>query len=154
MRNLYKRKWIWISSALFLLIGITIFIRSLPIYEAEGTSMEPSIKEKEVYYAKTKDTYSRGDIVVFHSKEEGYDFIKRVVGLGGETIQIKNNQVYINGSKLIESYLKKSIDMEDTERVNIPQGHVFVLGDDRSNSYDSRQIGSISITDIIGFITP
>jgi signal peptidase I len=116
--------------------------------------MEPSIKEEEVYYAKTKDTYLRGDIVVFHSKEEGYDFIKRVVGLGGETIQIKNNQVYINGSKLMEPYLKNSTDTDDTEPINIPKGHVYVLGDDRSNSYDSRQLGVISITDIVGFITP
>lgn len=146
-------KWIWIWCPLVLILGIVIFVRSLPLYQAEGHSMEPTIQDGDIYYVEKKETLYRGDIVVFQSEKEGFDFIKRVIALGGETIEIKNNQVLINGKELPEPYISKNRNIPDMESIQVPDGHVFVLGDVRTDSYDSRQMGSIPTSDIIGFIT-
>lgn len=105
----------------------------------------------------------RFDIIVFHSPE-GKDYIKRVIGLPGDRIEYKNDNLYINGKAYDEPYLneykKKMIDgtltdsftLEDTP-VNskaVPEGHLFVLGDNRINSKDSRHIGAVPIEKVVG----
>jgi signal peptidase I len=102
----------------------------------------------------------RGDIIVFpFPKDRSINYIKRVIGLGGEVIEIRNKQVLINGDLLREPYAinttDKIIPSETSPRDNfgpieIPTNHVFVMGDNRDNSYDSRFWGYIKNSDIEG----
>lgn len=97
----------------------------------------------------------RGDIVVLHPPvNQGKPYIKRVIALPGETIAIRDGGVYINGARISEPYLDGiatswggSIGHDE---VTIPDGHVFVMGDNRNNSTDSRSFGTIEIDEIIG----
>ncbi len=78
------------------------------------------------------------------------DFIKRVIAVGGETIEIKNNHVLIDGTAIDEPYLPPGTVMPDEDPVRIPKGMVFVMGDNRSHSSDSRRFGPIPVSDILG----
>lgn len=118
---------------------------------------------------------SRGDVVVFDSPfaEEGNgeslpaavirhvgealgigspasDFIKRVVGLEGETVEIRDGAVWIDGLRLDEDYVHPDSSMPDDGPWEIPEGHVFVMGDNRNFSQDSRKFGPIPVGDIVG----
>ncbi len=92
-----------------------------------------------------------GDIVVFEF-EPGRDFIKRVIGLEGDIIEIIGGRVYINGNLLDEPYLFESLDLYDYGPVEVPPGYLFMLGDYRQNSMDSRdpRVGFISEEDLKG----
>jgi signal peptidase I len=94
----------------------------------------------------------RGDIVVLEDpREQNTDLIKRIIGLPGETIEIVDGEVYINDFLLTEPYIKQEWD-DTKEKILIPEGYYFVMGDNRSNSLDSRNggIGLISEDLIIG----
>lgn len=114
-----------------------------------GTSMEPTYKTGAiVWYEKiVLDNIERYDVIVFkHNKEK---CIKRVIGLGGETIEIKNNIIYIDDVALEEIFKGLSFDLEKTQ---IPIGSYFVIGDNREVSIDSRDYGSIEQSAIKGKI--
>lgn len=102
-------------------------------------------------------TPSYGDIIVFTASiytdgGEGKKLIKRIIGLGGDTIEIKNGIVYRNGTPLEEDYINKKTTMGDMEKVTVSENCVFVMGDNRAVSLDSRDsaIGEIPMKDIIG----
>ena len=85
------------------------------------------------------------------SSDPERDFIKRVVALPGETIEIKAGQVYINGTKLVEPYLAVSADTRDYPPHRVPADNLFVMGDNRTNSNDSRfGLGDIPFNKIVG----
>lgn len=83
------------------------------------------------------------------------DLIKRVVGLPGETVQISDNQVHIDGDPLAEPYLTDAVAMPDEGPFTVGEDEVFVMGDNRSFSFDSRRFGPILEEDLVGraFIT-
>lgn len=116
--------------------------------------MDPTIRSGEFVVINTL-AYSlgpirRGDIVAFrHDGTPPEIFIKRIVGLPGETISIDRGQVSINGRLLREPYVKFS-DMRSLAPTTIPAGELFVLGDNRPSSDDSRHFGPIPIGDVIG----
>lgn len=78
------------------------------------------------------------------------DFIKRVVAVEGDTVEIRQNQVLVNGEPIDEPYLRSGATMPDEELVIVPPGHVFVMGDNRSHSQDSRRFGPVAVDDIVG----
>ncbi len=97
----------------------------------------------------------RGDIVVLHPPvDNGKPYIKRVIGLPGERLSIHDGAVYINGERLEEPYLHGVATTWSgalgQQEIVIPEGQVYVLGDNRSNSSDSRAFGPIAIDEIIG----
>jgi signal peptidase I len=95
----------------------------------------------------------RGDIVVFDPPQESEKpYIKRVIALPGEKVTIDSGFVHINGERLEEPYIDGAITQcnRDTCEWTVPEGHVFVLGDNRQNSSDSRIFGAISVDNIIG----
>jgi signal peptidase I len=95
----------------------------------------------------------RGDIVVFeYPRDTSRDFIKRVIGLPGETVEIRNNQVFINGRPLDEPYLSPPArtQMGNMAPVVVPADAVFVMGDNRGNSSDSRSWGALPLDKIVG----
>jgi len=97
---------------------------------------------------------NRGDVVVFHRPDadagEFRDLIKRVIGLPGETIEARDNTIYINGQVLIEPYLTPGEVIADFDPVEIPDGELFMMGDNRDNSGDSRVFGTVAIDRVIG----
>ncbi|NYE58126.1 signal peptidase I [Carboxydothermus ferrireducens] len=94
----------------------------------------------------------RGQIVVFDPPNSANSppFIKRVIGLPGETLEIKNNTVYINGKPLKENYLPAKMEMEPFGPFKIPKDAIFVMGDNRQHSADSRYFGAVPIKNIKG----
>lgn len=96
----------------------------------------------------------RGDIVVFlkpDSLASPYDdLIKRVIGLPGDTVEGRENQVFVNGEAIAEPYLDAGVTIRDFAPVEVPADHVFVMGDNRTNSTDSRSFGPINIDRIVG----
>lgn len=91
----------------------------------------------------------RGDIVVFRAKDGGYSLIKRIVGLPGEKVEIRNGQVYINDQALHEPYVREPAHYQAPPEV-VPPGAYFVLGDNRNNSSDSHVFGVVPAAEILG----
>lgn len=97
----------------------------------------------------------RGDIVILKRPDNSgtTPLVKRIIGLEGETIELKDDGVYINGQRLDEPYLDTTsmcAGQPDCGPFEVPEGHVFVLGDNRSNSRDSPDFGPVPIDNIIG----
>ena len=156
--------WEW-SKAILIAIVLVILIRMFIFkpFIVEGPSMQPNFHTGErlivsewIYHLRHPQ---RGEIIVFHAKD-GRDFIKRVIALPGETIAIKDGQIYVNGTILDEPYIQAAIDEykqlngleynTDYIEETVPANNVFVMGDNRVNSSDSRMIGTISYDKIIG----
>jgi signal peptidase I len=78
------------------------------------------------------------------------EFIKRVIGLPGDDIEIRENRVHINGVAIIEPYVRPGVNMRDMDPVRIPDGRVWVMGDNRNISDDSRSFGSVDVDSIVG----
>lgn len=92
---------------------------------------------------------NRGDVIVFEPPFPSPEpFIKRVIGIEGDEIVVKDGEVYINGHKVIEPYIKSNT--THSGKWKIPQGYVFVMGDNRRNSNDSRGWGLLPIDNIQG----
>ncbi|HET7628895.1 MAG TPA: signal peptidase I [Bacillales bacterium] len=138
-------------------------------YVVHGESMMPTIHDgNRLIVGKIDYEFEkpqRFDLIVFHfSKEE--DFIKRIVGLPGETIAYKNDVLYVDGKPKKEPYLVPYKDKletvssgnltknftlrEMTGRKTVPNDCVFVMGDNRRHSYDSRYFGFVKMSDIVG----
>jgi signal peptidase I len=121
-------------------------------FRIEGQSMEPNLHDGE-YVLIDKVSYAlhppaRGDVIVFLRPNER-DFIKRVIGVPGDTVEVRDGQVYVNGVPLDEPYLnQRTLSTMASRRVEA--GRYFVLGDNRNNSSDSRAFGTIAAEDIVG----
>ncbi len=160
--------WEWIKALIiaFLLAALIRFVLFTPIV-VDGESMMPTLESGERMIV-NKLNYKVGDIqrfdiVVFHAPEKK-DYIKRVIGVPGDTLEYKNDQLYINDKKVNETYLQdyknQIVDggtltedfslLDYTGKKIIPKGYYFVMGDNRRNSKDSRHIGLVSEEKIVG----
>ena len=143
-----------LALALMILLFIILFL--IQPVRVEGTSMEPQLVDQErVFVNKMAYRFSpirRGDVVVFHAPEEaGKSYIKRVIGLPGETVQIVDGRVYLNGRPLAEPYVPPLFfDRTSHPPVIVPEDHVFVLGDHRNVSNDSRHWGVLPHDNVFG----
>lgn len=137
-------------------IGIMILIKGF-IYDpcrVHGLSMYPTLNGDEfIIVNKWKyrvDSPQRGEIIIFHTKEKR-DFIKRIIGIPGDRISIYDGKVYRNGKLLIETYIKQpTFGNARTRDVVVGKDELYVLGDNRTNSKDSRMIGPVKIKDVVG----
>ena len=136
-------------------------------YKVQQQSMERTL-EPEQYVLVDKltprfDQYKRGDIVVFHPPadwgEDDTPFIKRVIGEGGDTVEIRDGDVLINGTVIEEAYVyeddvtgepQETTASLDQSTWTVPDGELFLMGDHRSNSADSRTFGPVEVEQIIG----
>lgn len=125
-------------------------------FRVDGLSMEPNLQNGE-YILVNKVDYllhppQRGDIIVFRAVPAGQpnrDYIKRVIGLPGETVAVRDGAVYINGRRLTEPYISIPPDYTFAPE-KVPANEYFVLGDNRSNSRDSHIWKWLPRNDIIG----
>lgn len=142
-----KMKSLFIEILAAVVIGVLIFFAlqfSVQRSVVEGSSMSPNLQDEQVLIV-SKLAYKfgepeRGDIIIFpppHILDADKDYIKRIIGMPGEEVEIINGDVFINGKKLEEPYIEKH-SHDDMDAVTVPSGHYFVLGDNRSNSSDSR----------------
>lgn len=156
-----------------ILLALIIFLAVRAVLhndEVVGSSMQPTLYDgqrlfinKAVYFdGPFSDLLPflhpprRGDVIVFdHPEKSGFSAIKRIIGMPGETIEIRRGYVYITPADLEEAYILEEPYI--SERPNdsfgpyeIPPDHYFVLGDNRGNSLDSRKWGAIPEDDIVG----
>ncbi len=141
---------------LSLLLAFIVIVFFYQPVQVEGTSMMPELSNHERIFI-NKFLYRfepihRFDIVVFfYPLDPTKSFIKRVVGLPGEWVSIRDGQVYINGKRLKESFLPASyLDHDNYPAVYVQPGHYFVLGDHRESSNDSRVWGTVDRRFIYG----
>ena len=132
----------------------------LSVFVVSGESMEPNFHDRE-YLMVNKIGYSiaqpqRGNVVVFKFPGElNEKYIKRIIGLPGETVEIKNDEVYVNNQKIIESYIPREIKtapLASQTKWTLKDKEYFVLGDNRDNSNDSRVWGALPKENLIGKI--
>ncbi|MCS6993667.1 MAG: signal peptidase I [Anaerolineales bacterium] len=137
-----------LSAALFLVINaLSARVR------VDGSSMLPTLHNGEFVLvnriAYRFETPQRGDIVVFHyPPDPSQDLIKRVIGLPGEEVTIQDGVVRVNGEPLVEPYISEPPLYAGTWLV--PEGHLFVLGDNRNDSSDSHSWGMLPYENIVG----
>ena len=173
------------ETAIFVLLVFFIVRGVVQNFKIEGQSMEPTLHtgqymlvNKIVYFhfdinapmrllpgnaeLQPKIVYPfhmprRGDIVVFeYPKDWRKDYIKRVIGLPGDQIQIRDQKVYVNGTELVEPYLVEPTDCRmgdpcaNEQIVTVPPGSIYVFGDNRLNSSDSREWSELPLDRVIG----
>ena len=139
-------------SALAIVLVVNLFLAQAT--RVEGQSMEPNLHPSErLIIEKISYRFTpphRGDIIVLRRPDRAsVPLIKRVIGLPGETVEIKDGNVYVDGESLCESYLNQTT-LGNMSRLLVPEGHVFVLGDNRRASNDSRAFGVVPFDDIVG----
>ena len=166
VRMLFKRLtafFLDILEVVVFAIAIFLFIYLLVLqpHKIKGQSMVPNFDDGE-YLLTDKVTYrfrepKRGDVIVFEAPgANGEEFIKRIIGLPGEKISLKDGKVYLNTQQLPEYYLPSSFQtngssfLSENEEIVVPAGNYFVMGDNRGASYDSRSWGYITKDKITG----
>ncbi|MEW9121952.1 MAG: signal peptidase I [Thermotaleaceae bacterium] len=155
-----------IALALAIAFGITFIITPL---EVHSVSMNPTLVEHDYLILRNTHNIERGDIVSFKTDIEFTDselqqfnfvqkirqgktksLIKRVIALPGDQIEIREGNVYLNGQLLKEAYLNGSDTFGEIQIDKIPDGKMFVMGDNRDNSLDSRSLGLVDIERVQG----
>lgn len=161
MKDSIKREIIdWIKTIIVSLVLAFLIVQVIKPTIVSGESMYPTLNDRD-YLILNRMAYKfgdidRGDIIVFKSdlrQDNGKqkDLIKRVIAIPGDHLIIKDSKVYINGEVQNEPYIHNEYTSGDIDVV-IPQNEVFVMGDNRENSRDSRSsdVGLVNEDDIIG----
>ncbi|PIY71795.1 signal peptidase I [Candidatus Roizmanbacteria bacterium CG_4_10_14_0_8_um_filter_33_9] len=140
---------------------IVVYLFVMQPNQVKGASMDPTFNTGN-YIFTSKVTYKlrsvhRGDVVVFKSpKNPDIEYIKRIIALPKDTIEVRDSEVYINNIKLTEPYIAAKTNVweggftKNGEPFTIPDGEIFVMGDNRPRSSDSREFGPVPISSIIG----
>ncbi len=142
-----------IAAAFLLALLIQLFV--LKPFVIPSESMEPTLDlgdrvlvNRVVYHFREPE---RGDVIVFHPPIESTEpFIKRVVAIGGDTVSVHDGKLWVNGEAQDEPYLNEQTIVDGFAEVEIEQGYVWAMGDNRNNSGDSRVFGPVSLDLVIG----
>lgn len=154
MKNIME--WVG-AAALGLILAMVLRLFVVEGYQISGESMEPTFQHGDFVFAEKItpkfSTLSIGDIVILETSEAKEStenkIIKRVVGVEGDKVEIKEGFLYRNDVLVNEGYIQEEI-FGDFPPITVPKGEVFVLGDNRNNSSDSRVFGTFSYDQIKG----
>lgn len=142
-------------------IFLFVYLLVLQPHKIKGASMEPNFPDGE-YLLTDKVSYrfrepKRGEVIVFEApRTDGEEFIKRIIGLPGEEVSVRDGNIYINNILLNEEYLDPAVItasgtfLKEGAKVTVPENSLFVLGDNRPASSDSRMWGFVSEDKITG----
>ena len=142
-----------ITSTAFLVIASVFLILSIlgtTVSVVEGSSMEPHIHDGQHSVRMKKSEYKHGDVVIAKNRIEKMLLIKRVIGIPGDKLEIKDDVVYINGKKQNETYIKEKMEYNDDISITLAKDQYWLMGDNRNNSGDSRLFGTFRTKDILG----
>ncbi len=158
-RDLWALVWDWAKTLLLCLaVALPLRMYVLESFTIDGSCMRPTlVTGQRVFVWKLSYLWSapaRGDIIVFrYPLDPSRDYVKRVIGLPGETVEIRNGVVYIDGRALDERAYPVTPDRRRYPHLPprlIPEGHLFVLGDNRPESEDSRVWGLVPLENVKG----
>ena len=153
--------WIWSFIVAFIIVGGVYFFLGRP-FTVSGASMYPTLHNGDRMVLSKVGDIHRFDVVILKAPDENVEYIKRVIGMPGDTIEMKSGVLYINGKKVDQPFIntealaKQTVFMDDftleslTDESKVPEGKYFVLGDNRGVSKDSRMIGFIDRSAIEG----
>ncbi len=141
--------WEWVKSILIaVVLAFIIRLFVLEVFLVDGSSMEPTLQNRERLIVNKFQYFfqepEHQDVLIF-SFSNDRDFIKRVIGVPGDEVAIRDGQVFVNGTPLEEDYIRE-LTQGEYGPVNVPVDHFLVLGDNRNNSMDSRDPA-------VGFVT-
>ena len=158
MKNILE----WVKEIVIAVIIAAVILTFIKPIVVRQSSMEPTFYSGDYVFI-SKQAYKlfgepeRGDVIVFHTDmkdENDHDknLIKRIIGLPGDTVEIIGGYVYLNGHILDEPYLNEQGISGEMEKITVPEGRLFVMGDNRGVSQDSRDvlIGCIEEDSILG----
>lgn len=147
--------WEWVKSIIIAVV-LAFIIKAffLDFVVVQGSSMYPTLENgdrlvvSKISYTLGEPDY--GDIVTLHYSDS-IEYVKRIIGMGGDTIRIENNVCYRNGQPLDEPYINLQ-NYPNFQEVTVPEGCYFVMGDNRANSSDSRfqSLGFVDREDLVG----
>ena len=153
--------WIWSFIVAFIIVGGVYFFLGRP-FTVSGASMYPTLHNGDRMVLSKVGDIHRFDVVILKAPDENVEYIKRVIGMPGDTVEMKSGVLYINGKKVdqpfinTEALVKQTVFIDDftleslTGESKVPEGKYFVLGDNRGVSKDSRMIGFIDRSAIEG----
>lgn len=146
--------WV-ICIAVAVIIAFLLREIAFDIVRVDGTSMDPTLHDKETMFVnklKKPENLERFDVVIVKYPGRDGDFVKRVVGLAGDRVAIIDGYLHINGERIVEDYTKDPVIYNNMDEVTVPEGTVFVMGDNRNDSMDSRSpsVGPIEYKQVVG----
>ncbi|ANK60779.1 signal peptidase I [Loigolactobacillus backii] len=154
------KSWLWFVIDLVIVGVVVVLLDTFLIanHNVVGPSMEPNFMNNDRVLVWRHSKLERGDVVILHAPD-GSMYIKRIIGMPGDTVRSKNDTMYVNGKKLSEPYLANYKEQQAANndglftdnfslnslfhRKTVPKGEYFVMGDNRPISKDSRMIGFI-----------
>ena len=153
--------WIWSFIVAFIIVGGVYFFLGRP-FTVSGASMYPTLHNGDRMVLSKVGDIHRFDVVILKAPDENVEYIKRVIGMPGDIVEMKSGVLYINGKKVDQPFIntealaKQTVFIDDftleslTGESKVPEGKYFVLGDNRGVSKDSRMIGFIDRSAIEG----
>lgn len=147
-----------------IIMGVTMAVATALILRpcvrsgrVNGDSMYPTLMDGDLFFFREESGAEKGDIIVFIPPEEavmdgedGSTFIKRVIATEGDHVKIEGSTLYINGKEVKEPYIEESYSADID--MTVPKGQLFVLGDNRNISRDSRHYGTIDKDTVLGAV--
>ena len=154
LKAVKAESWIWFGCFVInFLIVFPLFLSLLCWTMVSGSSMNPTLEDRDRYIAVAPVQIHQGNVVIADSEYLDQKIIKRVIGVPGDTIAIANGTVYRNGVALLEEYIAEPMVTEDIAPFTLEEDMFFLMGDNRNRSLDSRRIGPVS-RDEICYVVP
>ena len=157
MEQITRKEW---DKLILLVFVIIVMIQSFTLCKVEGKSMQPTLQEEDYVFVNKVAAHfpplQHGEIVVIKNADDSKYYVKRVIGLPGETIKMENGTLYVNDKEQDEQYINRELFHKsevflEYKKTRIPPNNFFVMGDNRSHSKDSwNGLGYIDQSSVIG----